>query len=118
MRLAGYQEFVRALSGIVEGRESSEAHTRYADAVNAMLLFAPPTVLDALDAFLAETSVSNPSRSLERHDQLLTALLKAMRQDVFPLLPNPNGDALFRLRTLPPRWMPSTKTTDQQTGAA
>ncbi|MFK2904834.1 hypothetical protein ISP17_12795 [Dyella ginsengisoli] len=117
MRLAGYQEFVRALSGIVEGRESNEAHIRYADAVNAMLLFAPPAVLHALDAFASETSVSNQSRSSERHDQLLSILLKAMRQDVFPQLPNPHGDALFRLRALPPRWITPAKTTDERIDA-
>lgn len=117
MRLAGYQEFVRALSGIVEGRESSEAHSRFADAANAMLLFAPPAVLHALDTYLTENSVSDQSRDVQRLQRLFSVLLREMRHDVFPWLRNPDGDAPFGLRMLPPQWTPSAKTTDQRTDA-
>lgn len=84
LRLAQYQEYIAALSGIVEGRSSVEAHRRYADAVNSLLLVAPEAVLRARDAFLIRNSVSQAPLPREEHDRLLTVLLRAMRRDVHP----------------------------------
>jgi hypothetical protein len=44
LKLTQYQDFVLALSGIVEGRASPEAQGRYTDAVNSMALIASPPV--------------------------------------------------------------------------
>ena len=41
LKLERYREYVSALSGIVEGSATSEAHKRYADAVNELQLVAP-----------------------------------------------------------------------------
>lgn len=84
LRLAQYQEYIAALSGIVEWRSSGDAQRRHSDAANSLLLVAPQAVLLARDAFLAEISSSNPSPSREAHDRHLNELLRAMRQDIHP----------------------------------
>jgi hypothetical protein len=60
MKLERYREYILALSGTVEERDTPEAQARYSDAVNALQLVAPPDVLLALDAFLAHTSSPQP----------------------------------------------------------
>lgn len=81
-KLAYYKAFVESLSGIVEGDDSAEGHRLFAKATNSLLLFAPQSVLEALNAFRNEIRVTNPSRSLEQHDKLLAALLVAIRRDI------------------------------------
>lgn len=83
-KLEHYQEYIAALSGIVSGRSTPEAHNRYTDAVNALALVASPAVLDAVQAYQNEISYRNTARSDERHDALLSAVIHAMRQDVQP----------------------------------
>jgi hypothetical protein len=51
LKFERYQEYIVALSGVVQGRETLEAKLRYADAVNSLSLVAPQTVLSALQAF-------------------------------------------------------------------
>jgi hypothetical protein len=84
LKLAQYQEFVLALSGIVEGRASPEGHRRYTDAVNSMALIASPPVLTALREFQAEISFANVQRSATKHDRLLDQLFRVMRSDLHP----------------------------------
>lgn len=84
VKLEMYREYVAALSGIIQGRETPEAHLRYADAANSLSLVASSQVLRALYAFLNENSFRNLSRTIERHDVLLTELLSAMRDDLEP----------------------------------
>lgn len=81
-KLAYYQAFVERLSGIVEGDDSPEGHRSFAKATNNLLLFAPQSVIEALNAFRNEIRVSNPSRSRVQHDKLLAALLLAIRGDI------------------------------------
>jgi hypothetical protein len=79
-----YEEYMSALSAIVSGRSTPAAQDRYADAVNALALVAPIAVLDAVGAFQAEISIRNSARSDERHDALLSAAIRAMRDDTQP----------------------------------
>jgi len=81
-KLAYYKTFVESLSGIVEGDDSPEGHKAFARATNNLLLFAPQPVIEALNAFRIEIRVSNASRSPERHDNLLAALLLSIRHDI------------------------------------
>jgi hypothetical protein len=82
-KLAYYKAFIESISGIVEGDDSSEGHRLYARATNNLLLFAPQGVIEAVNAFRAENAISNRKNwSKKRHDQLLNALLLAIRVDV------------------------------------
>ena len=81
-KLAYYKAFIENLSGIVEGDDSPEGHRHFAKATNNLLLLAPQNVIEALNAFRGEISVSNPNRSLAQHDKLLAALLLAIRNDI------------------------------------
>jgi hypothetical protein len=81
-KLAYYKAFAESLSGIVEGDATPEGHRLYAKATNNLLLFAPQSVIEAVNAFRAATAASNPNRSRERHDQLLAQLLLCIRQDI------------------------------------
>jgi hypothetical protein len=83
LKFAQYQEFVLALSGIVEGRATPEGHRRYTDAVNSMTLIASSPVLTALSEFQAEISFANVERSATKHDRL-DQLFRAMRTDLHP----------------------------------
>ena len=42
LKLEHYKEFVAAISGVVGQRSTEQSHIRYADAVNSMVLVAPP----------------------------------------------------------------------------
>jgi len=89
-KLAHYKAFVEGLSGIVEGDSTVEGQQFFAKATNNLLLFAPQPVIEALNAYRAEISVSNSSnRTQEQHDKLLTELLIAIRRDV-GVLPSDN----------------------------
>ena len=70
------------MSGVVIGDASPEGHKLFAKATNSLLLFAPQYAIEALNKFRAEIRVSNPDRSLEKHDKLLAELRLAIRRDV------------------------------------
>lgn len=100
IKLDLYREYVAALSGIIEGRESAEAQKSYSDAANMLSLVASMPVLEALYAFLDENSWRNLNRTRDRHDALLNRLLRAMRDDL-----DPNGrnqPVSFRFISVPP----------------
>ena len=79
-----YQEYLNALSGIVEGREvTPEAHARYADAINAMSLAASGKVLRALRDYQDYTSGKTLPQNINEHDRFFNALIRAMRADMF-----------------------------------
>ena len=86
-KLAYYKEFVDSLSGTIAGETSAQGQVRFARACNNILLFAPYAVITALDRFHEETRVSNPAKSLERHDQLLSQLFLEIRKDI-GVIPN------------------------------
>ncbi len=81
-KLGYYKIFIGSLSKILEGEDSAEGQIEFATACNDLLLFAPQRVIDALKAFRDEVRVSNPNKSAEEHDQLLSKLLFEMRRDI------------------------------------
>lgn len=88
-KLAYYKAFIESLSGNVEGDATPENHVAFAKATNNLLLFAPQSVIAALNDFRSEISVSNTCRTQEKHDKLLTTLLLAIRMDI-GVKPNDN----------------------------
>lgn len=100
LKLEHYKEYVTALSGVVGQRSTAESQARYSDAVNFMTLVAPPTVLRALYGFQDEIRVSNETKSQQKHDETLAALLRAIRRDVHPKAPHDQG-VVFRLMDAP-----------------
>jgi hypothetical protein len=102
LKLAQYQEYILALSGVIAGRETPGGHRRYADAVNSMTLVAPLTVLEALQAFQAENAFNNKNRDGARLDILLNKLIRAMRNDVHPSAGKDPTALDFRLFGIPP----------------
>lgn len=103
LKFAQYQEFVLALSGIVNERSTFAGQARYSDAVNSMALIAPMNVLHALTAFQSEISFRNEHRSDERHDQLLDPLFRAMRADIHPHRTTDPAEYTFKLLGVPPQ---------------
>jgi len=102
LKFGQYQEYLLALSGIVEGRSTPEAQARYSDAFNSMLLVASAPVLRALQDFQNENRCSNPNRSPEKHDRLLNVLLRAMRADMLPNGARDLEELQVYLITVPP----------------
>lgn len=107
LKLAQYQEYVLALSGVVRERATANAQRRYADAVNSMALIAPITVLSALKAFQREISYKNENRTDAEHDRLLAILIRAIRADVHPDRPYDDSIYEFHLLGLPPDTKPA-----------
>ncbi|MBJ6802769.1 hypothetical protein [Geomonas propionica] len=97
MKLERYREYILALSANVEERVTPEGQARYSDAVNSLQLVAPPSVLHALEAFIAHTSYRNPDKDINRHDGLLSALMREMRMN---LRPSGHDDENLRFRLL------------------
>jgi len=104
LKFSQYQEYILALSGIVRGRASPEAHSRYADAVNSMSLVGTIEVLVALKKFQDEIAWVNQNnrKTDDRHDELLAMLLRAMRKDINPRRSHDDKAHPFRLLGLPP----------------
>lgn len=102
LKFSQYQEFLLAMSGIVEERATPEAHVRYADACNSLNLAASGSVLRALREFQAYTRLEPEAKNLADHDQLLTVLIREMRTDLFKKGTHGLQDFQFRLITTPP----------------
>jgi hypothetical protein len=84
LKLARYQEFVDAASGLMEGRCTDSTIVRFHDAANSIQLVASRPVLEALWRFLDVNSYRNPNRRTELSDETLDELIRAMRRDVRP----------------------------------
>src|SRR3989338_2614514 len=69
-KLAYYKAFIESMSGIIEGDASPEGHRVFAKATNNLLLFAPQSVIEALNAFRYEIRAFNLNRTREKHDKL------------------------------------------------
>ncbi|MBI4290589.1 MAG: hypothetical protein HY661_03815 [Betaproteobacteria bacterium] len=96
-KLESYKELVSALSAIVGSVPPLEAKVRFAHIANHILLVATPAVLVALRDFLDETSDSRKNKEVDRHDELLTVLMYAIREDL-GIKPNKaSPDFQFRL---------------------
>jgi len=82
-KLAYYKAFVESFSGIVDGEETPEGLVAFNRATNNLLLFAPHSVLEAVNAYRTEIGISNSqNRTREKHDALLAKLLLAIRADI------------------------------------
>ena len=101
LKFSLYQEFILSLSGIVEGRDTPEAHLRYADAVNGMNLAASVQVLRSLHDFLDYNAGKKLPKNIEEHDRLLNILIRTMRADMFIRGAKDIGNFQFRLITTP-----------------
>jgi hypothetical protein len=84
-----YKEFVQSLSGIVGSDSTPEGNRRFAEACNTLHLIASKGVISTLHDFQEVIRVSNPARSPEAHDFLLSRLLWEIREDV-RVLDNPS----------------------------
>jgi hypothetical protein len=101
MKLEQYREYIVALSGFVEGRDTPDGHTRYVDAVNSMTLVASTKVLRALYQYTSYTSSRGLDETPDTHDRVLSDLINALRDDV---MPGSGADTAVRyhLITVPP----------------
>jgi hypothetical protein len=77
-----YRDFLTSVSGIVGTDSTPEGNQRFAVACNALHLLASQQVLAALHDFQDEIGISNPHRSDERHDALLSRLVWEIRNDL------------------------------------
>ncbi|MGD0186618.1 MAG: hypothetical protein ABSC25_15385 [Roseiarcus sp.] len=77
-----YREFMAALAAIVGSDATPEGHLRFAQSTNTVQLVASRQVIEALHAFRDEISASNVNRSPDKHDALLSTLIREMRADL------------------------------------
>jgi hypothetical protein len=81
-KLEHYKDFMTSLSGIISGESTPEGQQTFARACNKLNLVAPHPVIKALQSFQQEIKVTNPSPSRARHDELMSALIHTMRDDL------------------------------------
>ena len=101
MKLACYQEFVLANSGIDQNRETREAHIRFADAVNATVLVAPGDILTTQEEFLNENAKTGAERDQKKISELYDQLIRKMREDVWQANTEETPSHTIGIRTLP-----------------
>ena len=95
-KLAYYEEFIAAVSGIV-GKPPPEAKIRFASAVNNMHLIGSQAVINALHELCDEVAESNPNPSSENHDRVWSALVWHIRADLGDKPQRPIGQFSARL---------------------
>ena len=82
-KLAYYEEFFGAASGIVGETSPAATKVRFATATNNLHLIGSLGVIRALHAFTDEIAVTNRDRfSSERHDALWSRLVWEIRRDL------------------------------------
>lgn len=82
-KLAYYEEFFAAASGIVGENSPPDTKIRFATAVNNLHLIASNLVIKALHTFTDEIAVSNAMKmTKEHHDQLWSLLVWQIRNDL------------------------------------
>ena len=82
-KLAYYEEFFGAASGIVGETSPPDTKIRFATAVNNLHLIASNPVIEALHAFTDEIAVSNAAiMTKEQHDRLWSRLVWQIRNDL------------------------------------
>lgn len=81
-KLAYYEEFFAAASGIVGETSPPDTKVRFATAVNNLHLIGSHGVIKALHAFCDEIAVSNSNRTKDRHDELWSRLVWEIRKDL------------------------------------
>ncbi|HEY8027265.1 MAG TPA: hypothetical protein VIF60_22170 [Burkholderiaceae bacterium] len=96
-KLEHYKEFVASLSGIVLGESTPDDQRAFSRACNKLNLVAPQIVIKALQGFQQEITVSNESRSQDRHDILMSRLFFEMRKDLGITPKDADSDFIFEL---------------------
>jgi hypothetical protein len=97
IKLEHYRDFMSALSSIVGSDATPEGHRHFAKACNTVQLVASKQVIMALHNFRDEIAGSNPKRSLERHDELLSKLMQEIRTDLGVSVESNTDDLTIRL---------------------
>ena len=92
-----YREFVSALSGIVGTDSTPKGNRRFTEACNTLHLIASGDTIRALHEFQDEIGQSNLNKSRERHDVLLSGLIRAIRTDLHIPGTPPAGQFVARL---------------------
>lgn len=105
-KLGLYKRFMTALSGIVGDTPTTPEKIAFATASNDIFLVGSPGVLVALRNYLDETAESNANKAEDRHDQLLTALIFAIREDLGRKPNRPNEPFELKLWSGKPRLLP------------
>lgn len=83
-----YLNYIEAVSNIVLSNSPEQARDQLADAQNQLLLVGSADVVAKLMIFHDYIKPSNSqNKNLNKHDELLTELLKSMRTDLYK---NPN----------------------------
>lgn len=79
-----YLNYIEAVSNIVLSNNSERARNQLADAQNQLLLVGSADVVNKLMIFHNYIKPSNSQNFVsEKHDELLTELLKSMRTDLY-----------------------------------
>lgn len=81
-KLEHYKGFVLALGGTIAGESTPDGNRSFAKACNNLNLVAPQSVLEALQSFQQEIKASNPNKSQELHDLLMSRLFYEFRKDL------------------------------------
>ncbi len=96
LKLELYRAYVLALSGVVKVNRTAEDQGKYADAVNSLTLVASSDVLRALYLFQDAISQTGAEGQAIDPEKYLDALLKALRQDIYPRSNGSGAPARFR----------------------
>ncbi len=103
LKLELYRAYVLALSGVVKENRTADDQAKYADAVNSLTLVASSNVLKALYSFQDAISQTGEERQAIDPEKYLDALLKALRQDIYPRSNGSGASVRFRFMSPPAR---------------
>jgi len=92
LRIDQYKELISAMSNVA-GNPSDEDRKRLALAANHVALYASPEVL----RYLTQLLIAVASAQLERHDEILTLLMHAIRADLKVPGANQKSEITFKL---------------------
>lgn len=82
-KLEHYKRFIESINEIIDGDKTPDGNLKFAKASNNLMLIAPQAVIEALNEFRQEISISNaPNSTIEKHDKLLSNLLFEIRKDL------------------------------------
>lgn len=80
-----YAKYIKAVSqSAISSEDIAKAQDNLSDSQNQLLLVGSPKVVAALMDFHSCVNASNYGKfTIDRHDELLTSLIKAMREDLY-----------------------------------
>ena len=82
-KLEYYKKFIESINETIEGDKTPDGNLKFAKASNNLMLMAPQSVIEALNQFRDEISISNSAHStLENHDRLLSTLMYEIRKNL------------------------------------